>query len=742
MAEKSRRLSLEEVAKHYLNMKVNAPASDLDAEVGAANGPNSPLSQDYYFAGEPDEADDDASGVKYVRVMYGKPPEDSADGSGALPNGDALKGDRLPVAAQGSDTPQRADLPTAAQLAAAKSRLEWDGSSDLELDPYGSEGIKPATDPERSSPYVVEKASEAASPAIRPKYLNGPTIENAQRLALSRAAQPQYLSGPTIENARILAANKTPEVATGQDDEPGYWGMARRAVRNATDRASDAVESLRSGANAFRASAVDGVPVAGPYLRSGINGISAGIQYLGDDKSYWEKYQEIKAREEADIEANPKAALIGSIAPSVVGAVVAPEIGVPNLAYRLAGGAVIGGVDGLVRSGGDWNAAGKGALTGGGIALAGPLVGKAIGPVVEAVGKAVTPVIGNTAAKVGAKSATSMATGGLVGGTGAAIGSGGDPEAIRNGIYAGLLTGVAAHAAVGGAKRLMGGPLPALSERVNQQAENRILSEKTSPKEFFHARETGRETDWPPLEQSPNEGIFDKDATETYSKNAPARPDGKIAIDDRGNPIVARHIFGVQRPGEINTGQTADQVEKIIRDMSGSDAIFAPLGQDISGKVVTGKGKTAVYLNERLHEADVPKVGLHEAGHLVEHKFGKLDIPEEARGDLEQNYQRTLSKSAESKLFARYPTPNPILPKDVNARYEDPAKGDSELIAQGIASYGLYPNWFKENFPQAVEFFKSLNGHPAIKDLLHFNSLAATLTGGAAAIAVADREKQ
>lgn len=140
---------------------------------------------------------------------------------------------------------------------------------------------------------------------------------------------------------------------------------------------------------AFTGSVLEGVPVAGPALRSGAESLAAGV--TGRDKS------QINAATNEMMADNPGTALAGNVTGAVAGTLpamaAAPEVfgigeGIPlattMIRSAITGGG-IGGADSAVRSGGDPYETLKGAGLGGGLGLLGPVAGKFIGKGVGAV---------------------------------------------------------------------------------------------------------------------------------------------------------------------------------------------------------------------------------------------------------------------------------------------------------------------------------------------------------------------
>lgn len=142
--------------------------------------------------------------------------------------------------------------------------------------------------------------------------------------------------------------------------------------------------------------AVEGIPVIGPYLQSGVENVAAGIGSLLTGEDQQQVRSEMggmvdKAQADNPVTARVAGTLgaIAGTAPLVAAAPAAFGAGSGGLLARsaasaLSGGA-LGGADAAVRSGGDAGAVKDGILWGGGLGLLGPAVGQAVGAGARAV---------------------------------------------------------------------------------------------------------------------------------------------------------------------------------------------------------------------------------------------------------------------------------------------------------------------------------------------------------------------
>lgn len=155
---------------------------------------------------------------------------------------------------------------------------------------------------------------------------------------------------------------------------------------------------------AATSSFVEGIPVVGPYLQSGVENVSAGIGSLLTGKPQREVRQEMGQMVDEAQSAFPGTSTGFGVAGSVIGTapavIAAPGVfgagagplGASLLARSGMGalsGAALGGADSGVRSGGDLGAIGSGAAWGGVLGGAGPGVGDLVGKGASAIARRV-----------------------------------------------------------------------------------------------------------------------------------------------------------------------------------------------------------------------------------------------------------------------------------------------------------------------------------------------------------------
>lgn len=149
----------------------------------------------------------------------------------------------------------------------------------------------------------------------------------------------------------------------------------------------------------------EGVPVLGPYLKSGLQKASAGLSSVFDGESYDTNLKQAQALTDEAQRAHPNintagqvAGAVGSMIPAGSTALGARALGIagPTLGGRLVASGLSSGAisaaDTLAR-GGDAHDAGWSGLIGGGIGAAIPVVGAGIDAGVRAVGSRLGPMI-------------------------------------------------------------------------------------------------------------------------------------------------------------------------------------------------------------------------------------------------------------------------------------------------------------------------------------------------------------
>ncbi|MCJ2061404.1 hypothetical protein MKK63_01565, partial [Methylobacterium sp. J-088] len=135
---------------------------------------------------------------------------------------------------------------------------------------------------------------------------------------------------------------------------------------------------------------INGIPVVGPYALSGLEHAAAGVRSLQNDTKFSDELKNVQGFSQGTAEAHPYATTGGEIAGGVIG--TAPAIAAAPAAFgagagslgarslaSMGTGAIMGGADSAVRSGGDLDTARQGAITGAAFGAAAPAAGATIG---------------------------------------------------------------------------------------------------------------------------------------------------------------------------------------------------------------------------------------------------------------------------------------------------------------------------------------------------------------------------
>lgn len=143
--------------------------------------------------------------------------------------------------------------------------------------------------------------------------------------------------------------------------------------------------------HALSGSVLEGIPVAGPYLRAGAERAGAALdQYTDGAPGYADALKRRQGAFQQSVEQNPVTAAVGNViggvagtAPLVAAAPVAFGAGGGGLLARTAAstvsGGILGGADAAARSGGDPMKTGIGAGVGAGVGVLGPGAAQVLG---------------------------------------------------------------------------------------------------------------------------------------------------------------------------------------------------------------------------------------------------------------------------------------------------------------------------------------------------------------------------
>ena len=166
---------------------------------------------------------------------------------------------------------------------------------------------------------------------------------------------------------------------------------SRGLMSPAEDQPSSWPSSAADTAGSFLTSAVDAVPVVGPYMLGGLERAGAAGRSMMSGRPFEEELAGVRGQTEQAQKEHSWAATAGGVTGAVAGLAPLAATGAGAAALGLRGGmglrtalgaatgAAMGGGDSAVRSGGDWGEIKRGAKYGFAGGLAAPSLGKAVG---------------------------------------------------------------------------------------------------------------------------------------------------------------------------------------------------------------------------------------------------------------------------------------------------------------------------------------------------------------------------
>jgi hypothetical protein len=229
------------------------------------------------------------------------------------------------------------------------------------------------------------------------KSASAVTPEEARaELARRRAARGENRQIEVAASGGRTFSASAPDAGQAVDAVRGHianaGGDGRQPLHPEFDPANLPAAQARSPSRltAALSSAVDGIPVAGPYLQSGVEHVASGIGSLISDRPRSEVLAEMRGMVDQAQDTYPWTSTAASVGGAVAGTLpmilAAPGAfgasGGPLWARTLASGASgagIGGADSAVRSDGDADATKWGTAAGAATGLAGPVMGRLVG---------------------------------------------------------------------------------------------------------------------------------------------------------------------------------------------------------------------------------------------------------------------------------------------------------------------------------------------------------------------------
>lgn len=176
--------------------------------------------------------------------------------------------------------------------------------------------------------------------------------------------------------------------------EHNPFGEAPKAAFAGVDAPAAAVPGDESAA--IGRALINGIPIAGPYLLSGIEKGAAGVRAIQNDTTYSDELKKVQAFSESTAKANPWSTTAGELGggvlgtiPAVAAAPAAFGIGSAALPLRMAAsaasGAGIGATDAAVRTGGNLDDVKFSGALGGAVGAVSPPAGILAGKLVAAI---------------------------------------------------------------------------------------------------------------------------------------------------------------------------------------------------------------------------------------------------------------------------------------------------------------------------------------------------------------------
>jgi hypothetical protein len=275
----------------------------------------------------------------------------------------------------------------AAQAALGRKPPAWDDGTGQQIGKqrfFGGKSQAAVAEPDYTQGFQIGASPAPAAGAAAPSTGATPEQEPDYTSGFNVATPPQAAAQPT---ARTVPADAVPgqnglswNKDGGYDPKTGELVIAGKPFSEPTPTAPIAAS------NSF----INGIPIVGPALESGVQHVAAGANALLSGTPFDQNLSAAQSVVDRSNAAYPKTAMAGGITGGVAGTIPAMMeapamfgVGAGN-ALLSAGasaitGAGMGGADSFVRSGGNVGSALQGAELGGAFGAIGPLGGKIIG---------------------------------------------------------------------------------------------------------------------------------------------------------------------------------------------------------------------------------------------------------------------------------------------------------------------------------------------------------------------------
>jgi hypothetical protein len=218
-----------------------------------------------------------------------------------------------------------------------------------------------------------------------------------------------------------------------------------------------------------------------------------------------------------------------------------------------------------------------------------------------------------------------------------------------------------------------------------------------------------------------------------YPAGARTDETGRLLDDIEGRPLVAGRIVGRTKIEGAEQALPATELDALGAAMLGKAAKRVPESTLGKGIVATTRFEAGapvdILLSSSLSDSQLLQAYAHELAHVIEEIAGHLST-KGVVGDLQHVY------AVLNRLGGAAPKGKPLQPRDFGyPRSEWPR----ELWAEAIRAYMANPNFLKTVSPAVAKRIRdAVNGHPRLKGIIQFNSMAAAAAAGGAGLSQED----
>ena len=236
-----------------------------------------------------------------------------------------------------------------------------------------------------------------------------------------------------------------------------------------------------------------------------------------------------------------------------------------------------------------------------------------------------------------------------------------------------------------------------------------------------------------------------RDFEQDYPNGAEADESGRLLFTIDGAPIGRGIVVGRSQVGGGDTGLPEIAHEPITERLTGKASSIQPLPKvkagPVHGETVVNRYSGApelIRLSDKLSASELPIVHSHEIGHAISQLAG--EIPADGlMGELKYMYNDINNPILADKrqLLGTDDVDTSVArilrnfsPETAGYQADDVPQ---EYMAEAIRSYLDSPNYIKTVGPKtAARIREYVNTHPALKDVIQFNTVAgAAVLGGA-----------